>query len=241
MPDIATQLRLFAAGSLRHVLPALVAQHGTPAELVFGPAGLLRERIEGGDVPDLFLSADLGHPRAVAALRPGGMVQPFARNAIVVVARRTLGLTTANLLDRLLEGDVRIGTSTPGADPGGDYAHRLFDRTEALRPGARARLLARARALVGGRDSPAASPYSYLERGEVDVFIGYASAAVGVADGFEAVVPPQALAVMATYGLVALSAGADSLAASIASPAATPTLIQHGFLPVERGASPGRA
>jgi hypothetical protein len=40
--------------------------------LVFGPAGLLRERIEGAEAPDLFLSANLEH----LATRAAG-IHPF--------------------------------------------------------------------------------------------------------------------------------------------------------------------
>ncbi|HEY2133087.1 MAG TPA: substrate-binding domain-containing protein [Acetobacteraceae bacterium] len=60
--------------------------------LVFGPAGLLRERIEHGDMPDLFLSANMEHPAALAAARGDGKIQSFARNSLVAVARRKLGL-----------------------------------------------------------------------------------------------------------------------------------------------------
>ncbi|MGB3390481.1 MAG: substrate-binding domain-containing protein, partial [Pseudaminobacter sp.] len=59
-------LTVHAAGSLRNVLPVLTAafKEGQGVEFVVrhGPAGLLRERIEAGDRPDLFLSANFGHP-----------------------------------------------------------------------------------------------------------------------------------------------------------------------------------
>ncbi len=214
MPD-TPRLRLFAAGSLRGALSAFVAQDGgSVPELVFGPAGLLRERVEGGDVPDVFLSANLLHPQALAATRPGAGVRTFAANTLVALARRELGLTTEGFLDGLLQESVRIGTSTPGLDPSGDYAWEMFARADALRPGAGARLIARATPLVGGREAPppAAGPYparEFLASGVVDVFLTYRSNALTTGRAFDMVVPPPALAVRATYGLVVLAAGAQ--------------------------------
>jgi ABC-type molybdate transport system substrate-binding protein len=47
-----------------------------------------------------------------------------------------VGLTTANFLDRLIDPAVKLGTSTPKADPSGDYAWAMFRRADAVRPGA---------------------------------------------------------------------------------------------------------
>ena len=38
-----------------------------------------------------------------------------------------------NLLARLLDPELRIGTSTPKADPSGDYAWALFAKSESSR------------------------------------------------------------------------------------------------------------
>ncbi len=238
MPDAAP--RLFAAGSLRGALTAFAAEAGEPQPaLVFGPAGLLRERIEGGDVPDAFLSANMAHPRALAAAA-GGTVRAFAANTLVALARPGLGLTTAGFLDGLLRDGVRIGTSTPGLDPSGDYALELFDRAEAQRPGAGARLRARATALVGGREAPppAAGPYparGFLEAGVVDVFLTYRSNALTVGGGFDVVPPPSELAVRATYGLVVLAPvgprreAAERLVGRLLSAAGIAVLERFGF------------
>ncbi len=51
---------------------------------------------------------------------------PFARNRMCVAALVRLGPTANNLLDRMLSPDVRLATSTPGGDPGGDYASRCL-------------------------------------------------------------------------------------------------------------------
>jgi molybdate transport system substrate-binding protein len=237
-------LRVFAAGSLRAALTALIAElpaaHGVHP--TFGPAGLLRERIEAGEMPDLFLSANTAHPATLAATRPGCMVQVFARNTLVAVARPDLGLTTENFLDRLLQDGVSIGTSTPVLDPSGDYAQQLFTQADAMREGAAARLRARAKHLVGERDAPAPVPGQYparqfLDSGEVSVFLTYLSNAATMAEGLDVVIPPAALQVTAEYGLLVLAteparmARASGLAAAILAPPGQDILRRSGFQP----------
>ena len=58
------------------------------------------------------------------------------------------------MLATLLRADVRVGTSTPKADPSGDYAWALFRRADKVQPGAYAQLDAKALKLTGGADSP---------------------------------------------------------------------------------------
>jgi molybdate transport system substrate-binding protein len=43
-------------------------------------------------------------------------------------------LNDGNLIAKLLDPSVRLATSTPIADPGGDYAWNVFDKAEAVRP-----------------------------------------------------------------------------------------------------------
>ncbi|EIY7504502.1 molybdenum ABC transporter substrate-binding protein, partial [Salmonella enterica subsp. enterica serovar Typhimurium] len=54
-------MRILAAGSLRVVWPQLMAAFQADAVCDFGPAGLLRERIEAGEACDFFASANLAH------------------------------------------------------------------------------------------------------------------------------------------------------------------------------------
>jgi ABC-type molybdate transport system substrate-binding protein len=157
----ADPIRIYAAGSLGAVLPKLIAASGLPegavATPVFGPAGLLRQRLVSGETADLFASADLAQPQAVAAIKRA-LVVPFARNRMCVLAPQRLGLTADNLLDRMLSPDLRLATSTLGADPGGDYARAVFARAEKLRPGAEQALIAKAKLLVGGPASMTPQP-----------------------------------------------------------------------------------
>src|SRR5215831_2910672 len=135
----ADGVQVLAAGSLRGVVGDLATAAravGIEVRSDFGGSGLLRERIEKGEKADLFLSADLASPRKLQSL--GRTVLPvvvFARNRMCVVSRRSAGVTQTNLVDRLLANGVRVKTSTPVADPSGDYAWAIFDRIDAARPG----------------------------------------------------------------------------------------------------------
>jgi ABC-type molybdate transport system substrate-binding protein len=235
------RITIRAAGSLRHVLRALIAGNVWPeAELIVGPAGLLRQSIERGAPCDLFLSANLEHPRALAA---GAPVHPFARNRIVALARPQLGLTQDNVLDVLLRDGTRLGISTPGADPGGDYAEAVFARADALRPGAGAALAGKALHLVGGAappDVPAgAEPLRhFLTTGTADLFLSYYTTARRLSAEFMLVELPASLAVMATYGMVVLAPPgpardtAQRCADALLSPAGQAALVSCGFEPL---------
>jgi molybdate transport system substrate-binding protein len=175
---------VFSAGSLRGVVNDLAAE-AAPAlnievQATFGGSGLLRERIEKGEKPDLFLSADLGSPRKLEA--QGRTALPaiaIARNRMCIVSRRAAGVTAANLIDRLLATGVRVKTSTPVADPAGDYAWAIFERIDAQRPGAGAALREKAQSmmsLTGTPASPGQSPYAALfNSGQIDLSITYCS------------------------------------------------------------------
>jgi molybdate transport system substrate-binding protein len=176
-------VEIFSAGSLRGVVNDLATEvaPGLNVEVkaTFGGSGLLRERIEKGEKPDLFMSADLGSPRKLEA--EGRTVVPaiaIARNRMCIVSRRPAGVTAENLIDRMLAASMRVKTSTPVADPAGDYAWAIFDRIEALRPGTGAVLKKKAQALMSLKATPAPgqSPYAALfASGRIDMAITYCS------------------------------------------------------------------
>jgi len=228
-------LRILAAGSLRAVFA------GQPFNMAFGGAGLLRERIERGAPCDLFLSADLANPRALASRFGGATVSSFIGNRIVVVVRAHVGLRTDNFLDRLLDPAVRIGTATPGADPGGDWALELFNRADRSRPGAAAILTAKALHLAGGREPsrlPAGShPVAhFLSSNAAEAFVCYRSMTLDLPAGFEVVAPPPEMQVVAEYGLVVLAsdprrrAAATAFANALTSPEWQSRFCAHGFV-----------
>jgi ABC-type molybdate transport system substrate-binding protein len=82
----AHPLRIFAAGSLTaaftEMAQAFPAPPGSVAAPVFGPSGLLRQRIEHGDLADILASADMAEPRALAREQPGRLVVMFTRNRL---------------------------------------------------------------------------------------------------------------------------------------------------------------
>lgn len=182
-------LRVYAAGSLTGPFNALLQAFGTPpgegSQATYGPSGVLRERLERGEAADLFASADMGQPRRLAAAGRGTPMVMFVRNRMCTLGRAGLGLTPANLLDRLLDPAVKLATSTPLADPGGDYAWAVFARAEQVRPGAKATLEGKAQQLVGGPSMapliPGQGPSEgVFLSGRTDVMLGYCSGAAGL-------------------------------------------------------------
>lgn len=237
-------VRLYAAGSLRAALTeaaaAFEASGGPKVAGTFGPSGLLRERIEKGEPAEVFASADMGHPQKLAAAGRAGEVQLFTRNRLCALARPQAGMTTDNLLERMLEPSVKLGISTPKADPAGDYAWALFARTERLKPGAQAALEKKALQLTGGPNSPTPpanrSLYGILvEQGEADVFLIYCTGALQAkaeVPALQIVAVPESYAVGADYGLVVLKParpGAEAFARFLLSSQGQAVLVKHGF------------
>lgn len=196
-------VEIYSAGSLRGVVGELAkkAQSAFNIEIkaTFGGSGMLRERIEKGEKPDLLMSADVGSP---LKLESAGLTTvpaiAFARNRMCIISRKSAGVTAHNLIDRLLAKDVRVKTSTPIADPSGDYAWAIFDRIDALRPGAGAKLKEKARALMGVSATPppgqSAAAALFLAK-KIDMSITYCSGWPAlekeVPDLTSLVVPPQ--------------------------------------------------
>jgi molybdate transport system substrate-binding protein len=150
----ADSLHVLAAGSLREVIGEIGARYtkatGVAVTADFGPSGVLRERIEKGEKADLLASADMGHPLKLLADSRATRVDMFTRNALCAFATPKTGLTTANFIDRLIDPAVKLGTSTPKADPAGDYTWLMFHKIDALHAGAYATLDAKAQQIVGG-------------------------------------------------------------------------------------------
>ena len=175
-------LHLYGAGSLREVMTQIAtdyqAARGMSVRTDFGPSGLMRERIERGEKVDVFASADLGHPLTLQRAGRAAAVAMFTRNTLCAVALPHVGLTTANLLDRLLDPAVKLGTSTPKADPAGDYTWAMFRLADQFKPGSFAVPDQKAQQIVGGTLPSAAGggpdpTIAALRDGRVDVHLGY--------------------------------------------------------------------
>ncbi|MGD9952133.1 MAG: molybdate ABC transporter substrate-binding protein [Burkholderiales bacterium] len=239
-------VRLYAAGSLRGALTeaakAFEAKEGVAVATTFGPSGLLRGRIAKGEPAEVFASANMTHPRSLEKDGKAGPVRLFARNRLCALAAPHVKVDTATLLERMLDPAVKLGTSTPKADPSGDYAFELFAKAEALRPGARAALEKKALQLTGGKDSPpppkGRSQYGQVvAEGKAHVFLTYCTNALQAQKenpGQRIVQVPEALAVGADYGLTVIKGArpqAGRLADFILAPAGQAILARFGFAP----------
>jgi molybdate transport system substrate-binding protein len=247
LPASATELKVLAAGSLTEVMGALSAAFATaggpPVKASFGPSGVLRERIEKGEPVDLFASADMGHPLKLRADGRATNVVMFTRNTLCATALPKLGLTTETVLDKLLDPAVKVGTSTPKADPAGDYTWVMFHRADALRPGSFALLDAKAQQIVGGAgnnapiDSKDPSNVA-LAAGTIDIMIGYCTSAQLRAKelpSLQIVAIPPEIRTGPEYGLAILKDAppqATGFALFILSPEGQAILAKYGFLPV---------
>lgn len=239
----SSPVQLYAAGSLREALTEVArqfeAQAGQKVGLTFGASGLLRERIEKGEPAQVFASADMDHPLRLA--QAGGWAAPsvFALNQMCVLAAPSVTASPETLLETMLRPEVRLGTSTPKADPSGDYAWALFRRADLLRPGAFAMLDVKALKLTGGADSPRPPPgrntYAWImSEGQADVFVTYCTNAVAVqreVPSLKIISVPPDMQVAASYGLTARQgdAAAARLVQYILSPPAQAVLRRYGF------------
>jgi molybdate transport system substrate-binding protein len=242
----AETIQLYAAGSLKAALGEVArdfeaGRPGAKIELEFAASGLLRERIEKGEPAHIFASADVGHPaRLVGAGRAETTVAIFARNELCALVREGLEVTPATLLETLLDPAVRLGISTPKADPSGDYAFALFTKAEKLQLGARAALEAKALQLTGGPASEKAPDgrnlYGWvMASGKADLFLTYRTNAVLArkeVPSLGIVQIPGELNVAADYGLVVLRGAppaATALARFILGGPGQAALARHGF------------
>ncbi|HEY8567514.1 MAG TPA: molybdate ABC transporter substrate-binding protein [Beijerinckiaceae bacterium] len=240
----ADPIQLHAAGSLRAAMTEMgrlfEARDGTRVETRFGASGLLRDALVGGERGEVFASANMDHPIALAQAGRSGSVVLFARNRMCALARPGLGVDTSSVVRRMLDPQIKLGTSTPGADPSGDYAVEVFRRIEAALPGSFATLNAKALRLTGNREAPSPpsdrSIYAQLiEQGAADLFLTYctnARAAVAELEGAQVVELPPKLAVGADYGLTVLkdaSPAAYRFVLLVLSPEGQAVLAKSGF------------
>jgi molybdate transport system substrate-binding protein len=246
-PARADTLKVTAAGSLRAAMTDLLQHFPRQSDEVdtpeFGASGLMRQKIENGAPVDVFASADLEQPHKLAAGHPERMVILFARNTLCGLARPELGLSEANFLDRLLDPAVRIATSTPGSDPLGTYSWEVFARADAVKPGARATLEAKAKKLVGGGEKtpPLVAGKGAVEgiflSDQADVMLIYCSAVAAIQKEIPILVSmklPSTLTVEPADGLIILNSKPVALrfVAFVMSEEGQATLQKHGLEPI---------
>ena len=250
-PGTPPGLIVHAAGSLRAVMTEL-AQAFDQAQpergstrLNFGASGLLKDRIEGGEPSQVFASANMNHPQALQTTGKAEQVLPFARNALCVLASPGFGLQGKPLAQRLLDTDVRVGISTPKADPAGDYAFEMFERIESTgnaAAGSAQALKTKALQLTGGPNSPpppeGRNVYGVLmAQGQADAFVTYCTnvaIAMREVPQLQRLTVPDAINVSAQYGLATIkpvSAEAQRFVEFVRGPQGQALLARHGFSP----------
>jgi ABC-type molybdate transport system substrate-binding protein len=208
----------------------------------FGPSGLLEKEIADGAKADVFASANMDYPRMLNRTNKSGPVILFARNTLCALVKPALQIGSEDLIDRMLDPSIKLGTSTPNSDPSGDYAFELFRKVNAVRPGAGALLERKAQQLTGSATSavPPAGRSAYgwhIAEGRADIFLAYCTAAAEAQKQYpsqQIVKLPQALAVGADYGLTVIKDAppqAEQFAAFILSSAGQKILIGYGFAP----------
>ena len=153
------------------------------------------------------------HPQALSAAGKSGPVTLFTRNRLCALVRPGLDVTSDTLLARMLDPQIKVGTSTPKSDPSGDYAFEVFAKAETFKPGARVALDGKALKLTGAADSVAApagrTVYGWhVAEGRADIFLTYCTNAVEARKqnpGQQNIALPGNLAVGADYGMTVIN------------------------------------
>ena len=238
-------IKVYAAGSLRSAMNELATSYAAmKVEAEYGASGLLRDRIAKGERPEVFASADMANPFSLEKIGLAGPVKRFARNRLCALAAPGVKVDSASLLERMLDPAIKLGTSTPKADPSGDYAWQLFEKAERVRPGAYATLSGKARKLTGGPDSPpppkGRNAYgALLAEGKADIFLAYCTGAREAKNENEAlqiVQIPETLSVSADYGMVLVHDSREEawyFVQFVLSPRGQAILAKYGFSPGE--------
>lgn len=240
----AAPIEMRAAGSLKNAMSDIVAAYqlesGQAVNSSFAPSGLLRKRIEAGEAVDVFASANIKHPQTLQRNELAESVVMFAQNQMCAIAQADIELSSQNLLQKMLSSNIRLGTSTPKADPSGDYAWKVFAKADALTAGAQQQLETKALQLTGGENSKKApagrNTYGWvMENKRADIFLTYCTNAVLAqkeVPNLKVVQLPKELAVGANYGMVVLKAAkpdAWKLAMFVLSENGQSILADYGF------------
>jgi molybdate transport system substrate-binding protein len=242
---LAAEINLYAAGSLRAALSDVAKafeQHtGTEVKGEFAPSGLLRQRIEKGEEANVFASANMEHPQTLVNKGQSGPVVLFARNNLCALAQPEVAVSSTTLLEVMLDPEAKVGTSTPVADPSGDYAWQLFEKAERVKVDSFKNLSDKALPLTGGPDSPKAPEgrnlYAWvMQEKQADLFLTYCTNAVLArkeAPELRIIQVPPELSVGADYGLIVLdgsSLEAWRFAMFILAPEGQKILASYGFV-----------
>jgi molybdate transport system substrate-binding protein len=228
---------VYTAGALRGAAADLAREAGPALGITIssqsGSAGLMRQRIEKGETADLFLSADMASPRKLQA--EGRTVLPvaaFTRNRMCVLTRKGQGFSPENLAERLADGNLQVKTSQPVADPSGDYAWAIFDKIDALHPGAGKMLKDKATASMALTAPGQNSTVALITGGKIDLTFSYCSG--GPFADLDSFPVPDALDPHPVFGMAVLSAKPEvmKLALYLFSEEGQALLVRDGLIPL---------
>ena len=173
----AATLRIMAADALPKPIMEIgnifKKEHpGVKIDYDFLGAGVLKGDIEEGAPCDVFLSANGKFQRQ---LKHKGFLKSYEVFAYDYLAAATpynnpAGVTPSNLIQKLMDPNVALTTSSPNADPAGDYTWKMFRIINRRFPGAFKKITGHANHLLD-----AALVMPVLESGNTDLGILYAS------------------------------------------------------------------
>ena len=173
----AATLRIMAADALPKPIMEIgntfKKEHpGVKIDYNFLGAGVLKGDIEEGAPCDVFLSANGKFQRQ---LKHKGFLKSYEVFAYDYLAAATpynnpAGITPSNLIQKLMDPNVALTTSSPHADPAGDYTWKMFRIINRRFPGAFKKITGHVNHLLD-----AALVMPVLESGNTDLGILYAS------------------------------------------------------------------
>jgi molybdate transport system substrate-binding protein len=232
-----TELTVFGASSLTAALEQITAQYqashpGTRIASSTGGSSMLRMQIEQGAPADLFLSADVPNPQALAdAGRTDGVLEPFATNSLTIVVPEGNPANIQSAADLARPG-VRVVAAADEV-PIAKYANQAVDKLAAL-PGYPSSFGDAYHANVVSKEDNVGAVTSKIQVGEGDAAIVYITDAEA-ADLPTVDIPGEAN-VVATYAGVVLPSqsntpSAHALLSWIVGPDGQKILGELGFKP----------
>ncbi|MDA8053804.1 MAG: molybdate ABC transporter substrate-binding protein [Deltaproteobacteria bacterium] len=173
----AITLRIMAADALPKPITEIgnifKKEHpGVKIDYDFLGAGVLKGDIEEGAPCDIFLSANGKFQRQ---LKRKGFLNSYRVFAYDYLAAATpynnpAHITKSNLIQKLMDPNVTLATSSPHSDPAGDYTWKMFKIIDKNIPGAFEKITSHANHLLD-----AALVMPILENGDTDLGILYTS------------------------------------------------------------------
>ncbi|MHB1661724.1 MAG: molybdate ABC transporter substrate-binding protein [bacterium] len=173
----AATLRIMAADALPKPIMEIgnifKKEHpGVKIDYDFLGAGVLKGDIEEGAPCDIFLSANGKFQRQLERKGFLNYYKVFAYDYLAAATpyNNPANITKSNLIQKLIDPNVTLATSSPHADPAGDYTWKMFRIIDKQNPGAFEKITNHANHLLD-----AALVMPVLESGNTDLGILYES------------------------------------------------------------------